>query len=107
MSRSPQKNPKKEMKNFWSFSFLAMVLLVAGAVLQLNGYIHQTSLLSDLKKQAATISADNDSFEAKLSQSNSLDNFSQYMASQAGNYEKVDVASVQYVHASSNQLAKK
>jgi hypothetical protein len=107
MNRRLHKNAKNEMKKFWSLSFFAVCLLVAGAVLQLNGFIHQSSLLSDSKKQIALLSSENDNFEVKLSQSNSLDNFSQYMAAQVGNYEKVDVASVKYVHASGSQLAKK
>lgn len=107
MNKRTRKNIKKEIKGFWSLSFFAVLVLVAGAVLQLNGYIHQNSVLSDLKKQTASISSENDTLEAKLSQSNSLDNFNQYAVAQAGNYEKVDVASVHYVHASSDQLAKR
>jgi len=106
MNRKLLKKAKKEMRKFWTLSFFAVLLLVAGAVLQLNGYIHQSSLLSDFKKQIAAVSAENDNFEVNLSQSNSLDNFSQYAVAQAGNYEKVDVANVRYVHASSDQLAK-
>ncbi len=107
MSKKFSKRIKKEINNFWFLSFFAVIFLVAGAVLQLNGYIHQNSLLSDSQKQVAAISAENDNYEAKLSQTNSLDNFNQYAMAQAGNYEKVDVASVAYVHATNSQLARK
>ena len=53
------------------------------------------------------MSSENDELEVKLSQSNSLDNFNQYEIMQAGNYEKVDVANVRYIHASDAQLARK
>lgn len=107
MNRRFVKNAKKEMKKFWSFSFFAALLLVAGAVLQLNSFIHESSLLSDSKKQIAALSAENDQCEVRLSQSNSLDDFNRYAAAQAGNYEKVDVANVRYVHALDGQLAKR
>ena len=107
MSKKFLKKAKKQTNNFWFFSFFAVILLVAGAVLQINGYIHQNSLLSDSQKQVAALLAENDTYEAKLSQTNSLDNFNQYAMAQAGNYEKVDVASVEYVHAANSQLARK
>ena len=100
-------NLKKEVMNFWLVSFFMVLGLLAGVILQFNGYIHQNSLLNDTKKQVAALSAENDNYEVGLSQSNSLDNFNQYVASQAGNYEKVDVANVHYVRASNSQLAKR
>jgi hypothetical protein len=81
--------------------------MFAAAMLQISNYIHQSTLLGDLEKNVGAITVENDNFEVKLSQSNSLANFSQYAAAQAGNYEKVDVAAVRYVHAPSEQLAKK
>lgn len=104
---SRQSRIKREIKRFWMVASLAVFLLLAGAVLQINAYIHQNSLLNDSKKQVAAISSENDILEANLSQSNSLENFNQYEVAQAGNYEKVDVASIRYVQASNGQLAKR
>jgi len=98
---------KNEIKAFWAVSSLSIMLLLGGAVLQINGYIHQNSLLSDSRKQIAMISSDNDVLETKLSQTNSLENFNQYAVAQAGNFEKVDVANVLYIHAANEQLAKR
>ena len=105
MSRQSRK--RNELKTFWLVSSLAIILLLAAAVLQINGYIHQNSLASDLQKQIVSISSENDALEAKLSQTNSLDNFNQYAVAQEGNYEKVDVASIHYVHSIDEQLAKR
>ncbi len=98
---------KKEIKAFWSAAFASVILLLAGAILQINAFIHENSLLKDSQKQVVSLSSQNDALEAKLSQSNSLDNFNQYAIAQAGNYEKVDIASVKYVHVSDSQLAKR
>jgi hypothetical protein len=103
----PKNRVKKEIKTFWMASTLAIAVLLAAAVLQINNYIHQNSRLSDYQKQIASILADNDTLEARLSQTNSRENFDQYAIAQAGNYEKVDVASVRYIHASSAQLVKR
>jgi len=75
-------------------------------VLQINAYIHQNSVVNNYKDQIARLSAENDEMEVELSQSNSLEKFNEYEAAQAGNYEKVDVASVRYIHAPDSQLAK-
>lgn len=97
----------REIKTFWSAAFLSIVLLLLGAILQINAFIHENSLLKDSQKRIALLSSQNDTLEAKLSQSNSLENFNQYAIAQAGNYEKVDIAAVRYIHASNSQLAKK
>ncbi|MFA6376494.1 MAG: hypothetical protein WCX69_03800 [Candidatus Paceibacterota bacterium] len=107
MSRQSKSRAKKEIKAFWAGSSLLIALFLGGAVLQINGYIHQNSLLSDSKKQITAITSENDVLEVKLSQTNSLENFNQYAVAQADNFEKVDVASVLYIHAANDQLAKR
>ena len=107
MSKQSRLRAKKEIKNFWMVATLAIFLLLAGVVLQINGCVHQNSFLKDYQKQISLISTQNDALEAKLSQSNSLEIFNQYTVAQASNYEKIDVSQVRYVHASSDQFAKK
>lgn len=107
MSSQPRSRAKREIKSFWMISSLAVFSLLAAAVLQINANIHQNSLLSDSKKQIASLSSENDVLETKLSQSNSLENFNQYEIAQAGNYEKVDVASIKYVKAADSQFARR
>jgi cell division protein FtsB len=107
MNRQSRSRVKNEIKTFWAASSLAAILLLGAAVLQINDYIHQNTQLSDYKKQIASLSSKNDSLEGKLSQTNSLENFNEYAVAQGGNYEKVDVASVLYVHAVDGQLAKR
>jgi hypothetical protein len=107
MSKRSKLRIKKQTGLFWAASSLAIFSLLAAAIFQLNSYIHQNSLLSGFQKQVASISSDNDILEAKLSQSNSLENFNRFQAAQADKYEKVDIAGVRYVRAPNNELAKK
>ncbi|MFZ3074263.1 MAG: hypothetical protein WA093_04020 [Minisyncoccales bacterium] len=107
MNRQSRSRTKRETKSFWMIASLGVFSLLAGAVLQINANIHQNSLLGDSKKQIAALSSENDILEAKLSQSNSLENFNQYEIAQAGNYEKVDVAGIRYVQAAKEQFAKR
>lgn len=107
MSKRSGLKLKKEIKIFWTASSLAVCFLLGGAVWQLNGFIHESSLLKDCQKQIALISSENDQLQAELSQSNSLENFNEYEIAQAGNYEKVDIASVRYIGASGNEFARK
>ena len=107
MSRQSRSKIKKETMRFWSAVMLLIFVLFSGAVLQINASIHQNSVLDEYRTRIAGLSSENDELEVKLSQSNSLDNFNQYEIMQAGNYEKVDVANVRYIHASDAQLAKK
>lgn len=88
-------------------AFFAMVVLMGGAIFQLNARIHQSSQLSDLQKRAAALASENDALAASLSQSNSLENFNQYQIAQSGNYELVDVARVRYVRAPKGEFARK
>jgi hypothetical protein len=106
MSKQSRSKAKKQALKFWSAVTLAVFALFSGAVLQINASIHQNSVLDDYRERIAALSSENDELEVKLSQSNSLENFNQYEIMQAGNYEKVDVASVRYIHASDSQLAK-
>jgi hypothetical protein len=106
MSRQARSKIKKQVFTFWSVSSLTVFSLLAGAVLQINAYIHQNSVADDYKDQIAQLSSQNDELEAQLSQSNSLAKFNEYETAQAGNYEKVDVASVRYIHVPDSQLAK-
>lgn len=98
---------RKEIKSFWLLSSLAGILLLGAAVFQLNCHIHETSLLTDLEERSADILTENDSLEARLSQSNSLEQFNQYQVAQLQNYEKVDVAGVYYVRAAGGEFARK
>jgi hypothetical protein len=106
MSKKAKLRMKKEIKNFWLASSLAIAALLVGAIFQLNSYIHQNSFLSDSQKKIASISSENDVLEAKLSQTNSLENFNQYQIAQVNNYEKVDISTVRYVHVPKGELAK-
>ena len=106
MSRQSRSKMKKQIFTFWSVSSLAIICLLGGAVLQINTYIHQNSVANDYKDRITQLSAENDELEVKLSQSNSLAKFNEYEMAQAGNYEKVDVANVRYIHAPDSQLAK-
>lgn len=107
MSRQQKTKIKKEIKKFWSAVSLAVFFLLSGAIFQIHTSIHQNSVLSDYQKQIAQLSSENDELQVQLSQSNSLDSFNQYEIMQAGNYEKVDVANVRYIHAADPQLARK
>ena len=106
MSKQARSKMKKRLFGFWTLSSLAIFSLLAAAVLQINAYIHQNSLADDYRGRIARLSEQNDELEFQLSQSNSLERFSQYEAAQLSNYEKVDVASVRYIHAPESQLAK-
>ena len=107
MARLTHSKSRKQFKTFWAAAFAVNFVFLAGAVLQINNYIHQNSLLKDYQRQIASLISENDTLEARLSQSNSLENFSEYSVAQAGNYEKVDIGNVRYVTASGNQFAKK
>jgi len=107
MSRQSRSKNKKQLRSFWTAASLAVFVFLGAAVWQLNAFIHQNTLLKDCQKQITALSSENDVLAARLTQSNSLDNFNQYAIAQEGNYEKVDVASVRYIHASGAQLAKK
>ena len=105
MHASFQKRAAKQIKTFWLFSCLAVILLLGFAVAQTNSYIHKNSLILDYQKQIAKISSQNDILEINLSQANSVGNFDNYVKNQEANFEKVEVASVRYVNAFSGQLA--
>ncbi len=107
MSKKKQSRLKKEIKSFRMLSSVAICVLLAGAVCQLNSHIHQNSLIGDLQKNVASLSSENDILAARLSQSNSLENFNQYRIAQAENYEKVDIAGMQYIHISGGEFARK
>jgi len=106
MSRQSRSKKKKQIFTFWSLASLAIFSLLSAAVLQINAYIHQNSVADDYKDQISQLSAQNDELEVQLSQSNSLERFNQYEMAEAANYEKVDVASVRYIHAPDSQLAR-
>jgi len=106
MSRQSKSKAKKATVKFWSAVSLVIFVLFSGAVLQINASIHQNSVLDEYRSRIAGLSSENDELEVQLSQSNSLDKFNQYEIMQAGNYEKVDVASVRYIHATDSQLAR-
>lgn len=106
MSKQTRSKMKKRFFGFWTLSSLAIFFLLAAAVLQINAYIHQNSVVDDYRDRISRLSEQNDELEYQLSQSNSLARFSQYEAAQLDNYEKVDVASVRYIHAPGSQLAK-
>ncbi len=107
MSKRRISKIKREIKNFWLFASLAGVLLLSGAVFQLNSHIHKTSLLAGLEKQLADVSSENNVLENRLSQSNSLENFNEYQVAQSQNYERVNISGVYYVRAAAEEFAKK
>ena len=106
MSKQARSKIKKQIFGFWSLMSITIIVLLAGAVLQINAYIHQNSVANNYKERVAQLSAENDEMEVRLSQSNSIDKFNEYEMAQVKNYEKVDVASVRYIHAPGSQLAK-
>lgn len=107
MRTSLQNRVSRQIKTFWIFSCLTIILLLGFAVWQMNSYIHSSSQLADYQKQIATITAANDALEVKLSQLNSLNHFDDYVSAQKDNFQKVDVASVRYVNVPASQLAQK
>lgn len=107
MASNFQKRAAGRIKTFWIFSGLAVISLLGFAAWQMNLYIHASSQVADYQKQIASIAAQNDQLEVKLSQLNSLNRFGEYISSQKDNFEKVDVASVRYVALPGTQLAQK
>ena len=107
MGKKTKSKIKKEFKKFWIAAFCAMASLMFGAIFQLNSQIHQSSQLDGLEKKIAATVLENDALAARLSQSNSLENFNQYQIAQSGNYELVDVGQVRYVHAPKGEFARK
>lgn len=95
---------KKEIKTFWLAAAVANLLFLGAAILQINAYIHQNSLVKDYQKQITAVSRENDRLEVALAQSDSLENFDPGRIARADNYEKVSVDAIKYVRISSNQL---
>jgi valyl-tRNA synthetase len=107
MSRRHKIKIKRNLKTFWIVSMSGIFCLLAAAILQLNDYIHQNSLLRDYEKQLAALSVDSDKLEVKLSTKNSLENFNKDVMEQAANFEKVEVEKIKYIKASGEQLARR
>lgn len=106
MSRRQKIRIRKNQKNYWVFSALAIFCLLGAAVLQLNDYIHQNSVLRDYEKQSALLDADSDDLEVKLSTKNSLENFNKDVIDKAASFEKVEVEKIKYIKAPQEQLAR-
>jgi hypothetical protein len=81
--------------------------LLGSAVLQLNDYIHQSSVLRDFEQQTAILTDESENLEVQLSSKNSLENFNKNVIDQASDFEKVEVEKVKYIKASGEQLVKK
>ena len=107
MSSKSKNNLARNIRTFWALASLTVVSLLMVAVWQMNSYIHSSSQEADFSKQIATLSAQNDALEVKLSQLNSLSHFDDYISAQKDSFQKVDVASVRYVALPGTQLAQK
>ncbi len=107
MSRRRTIKIKKNLKTFWIVSLSGVFCLLGAAILQLNDYIHQNSVLRDYEKQSVALSVDSDELKVKLSTKNSLENFNKDVIDQAANFEKVEVEKIKYIKAPEEQLAKK
>jgi len=107
MSRRRKIKIKKNQKTFWIMSMASIFCLLGGAILQLNDYIHQNSVLRDYELQSAALTADSDDLEVKLSTKNSLENFNKNVIEQAASFEKVEVEQIKYIKAPEEQLAKR
>jgi hypothetical protein len=97
----------KDFKTFWVASMFSVFSLLGSAVLQLNDYIHQSSVLRDFEQQTASLTDESENLEVQLSSKNSLENFNKNVIDQVSGFEKVEVEKVKYIKASGEQLVKK